>query len=176
MAHNFDAPCTQAQFADLIGVSRPMVTTWVKEGKLVEDASLKDWVRSYCARIREVAAGRGGPRQAEPLPEGQLDLTQERAALARTQRLVQEVKLAIAKGEYGPIGLLGDTLAGASSAVVAQFDQLEASLAKTCPDLDPAAKVTVLKTIAQARNQWISHTTELLSGTIDMLTEPDDPA
>ncbi|QOR55738.1 MAG: hypothetical protein YHS30scaffold667_34 [Phage 65_10] len=176
MTFNPDAPCTQAQFADLIGVSRPIVTKMLADGKLAEGGTLREWLHGYCARIREVASGRGGPRPTEPLPEGQLDLTQERAALARTQRLVQEVKLAIAKGEYAPVGLLGDTLAGASSAVVAQFDQLEAQLAKTCPDLDPVAKTTVLQTIAKARNQWIAHTAELLSGTIDMLTEPDDPA
>ena len=176
MTFNPDAPCTQAQFADLIGVSRPIVTKMLADGKLQEGGTLREWLHGYCARIREVAAGRGGPRPNEPLPEGQLDLTQERAALARSQRLSQEMKLAVMKGEFAAIGLLGDTLAGAAGAVAAQFDQLEGLLAKTAPDLEPAVRDVVLQTIARARNQWVAHTASLMDQAIDMLTEPDDPA
>jgi len=79
---------------------------------------------------------------------------QERAALAREQRIGQAIKNGVARKEYAPVGLLADVLGTASSAVVDRFDHLEGVLAKSCPDLPEDAKTAVLTVIADARNEW----------------------
>ena len=166
-------PISQRKFAALVGVQPQVVNQWVNEGWMPKDGTLRDWMRALVARLK----GRQGPKAALPPPGAEvppdpdaaakLDLNQEKAALARTQRLIQEVKLATARGEYAPIGLLADVLAQASGAVVAQFDQMEGRLAKACPDLPEAAKLTVLNTLAAARNVWIAETAELVKQQIE---------
>jgi hypothetical protein len=69
------------------------------------------------ASLRDQAAGRLGSEL------GGLDLTQERAALAREQREGQSIKNAVARKEYAPVGLLADVLGMVASAVVDRFDQ-----------------------------------------------------
>lgn len=83
---------------------------------------------------------------------------QERARLARSQREAQDIKNAVARGEFAPIGLLADVLGMASSAVVDRFEQLESAMRKACPDLPDEAKATVQQVIANARNEWIRAT------------------
>lgn len=125
-------------------------------------------VLAYCERLRDQAAGRLGDEV------GGLDLVQERAALAREQRIGQAMKNAIARSEYAPIGALADVLGMASSAVVDRFDQLEGSLRKACPDLPEEARATVMQVIASARNEWIRSTARLVTEQVDALLESDD--
>lgn len=123
---------------------------------------------AYIRRLREQAAGRMGD-------SGGLDLVQERAALAREQRIGQYIKNSVARREYGPVGLLADVLGTASSAVVDRFDHLEGMLAKSCPDLPEEAKTAVLTVIAEARNEWIKSTATLVDAAVDdMLAESED--
>ena len=103
---------------------------------------------------------------------------QERAALARSQRIAQDLKNDIARGEYAPIGLLTDVLATASAAVVDRFEQLEGALRKACPDLPDAARSTVMTVIASARNEWIRSTAQLVDRSLDeqLAEQADDDA
>ncbi|WP_320363723.1 hypothetical protein, partial [Aquabacterium sp.] len=133
-----DAKATQALIGQLVGVSQQAISALVNAGKLPADATIGEMLIAYCERIREQAAGRKGET-------GDLDLVQERAALARSQRESQELKNAVARGEYAPIGLLADVLGKASGAVVDRFDQLPGRIAKACPDLPDAARVAVLE-------------------------------
>lgn len=122
----------------------------------------------YIRRLREQAAGRAGNE------EGGLDLVQERAGLAREQRINQAIKNAVARKEYAPVGLLADVLGQAASAVVGRFDQLEGMLRKACPDLPDEAKTAVLQVIASARNEWIRSTAKLVSESVDAMLEADE--
>lgn len=160
---------TQAQFAALVGIAQPNVSTMLSSGKLPADAPLGEMLLAYCARLREQAAGRMGESTG-------LDLVQERAALARAQREGQDIKNAIARREYAPIGLLADVLGMASSAVVDRFDQLEGQLRKACPDLPDEARTTVQTVIAAARNEWIRGTCSLVSDALDdmLAAQADD--
>jgi hypothetical protein len=88
---------------------------------------------------------------------------QERAALAREQRLGHEIKNEVARKTYGPITLLAETLALASQAVVERFEQLPGALKKNCPDLPEAARVQVMTAIAAARNEWEARTQALVT-------------
>eukprot|EP00456_Euglypha_rotunda_P052083 TRINITY_DN4199_c0_g1_i6.p2 TRINITY_DN4199_c0_g1~~TRINITY_DN4199_c0_g1_i6.p2 ORF type:complete len:185 (+),score=39.65 TRINITY_DN4199_c0_g1_i6:1366-1920(+) len=161
------AVITQAEFAAVIGVSEAKVSQMVAEGVIERGQTAHAWLLAYCERLREVAAGRGS------LEEGGLDLVQERAKLARSQREAQDIKNAVARKEFAPIGLLADVLAAASSAVVDRFEQLEGALRKACPDLPDEAKATLQQVIANARNEWIRSTAKLVAVDLDKLAEAD---
>lgn len=161
----------QTTLADLVGVSQPAISAMVSEGKLPGDGTLGEVLLAYCQRLRAQAAGRLGA------DAGGLDLVQERAALAREQRIAQALKNAVARGEYAPIGLLGDVLGMASSAVVDRMEQVDGQLRKACPDLPEVARNTVLAVLANARNEWIRATTKLVAERVDvLLQDPEDDA
>lgn len=157
---------SQAEFAQLIGVSEARVSQLVSEGVIARGETAQAWLLGYCERLRDQAAGRAGAEA------GGLDLVQERAALAREQRIGQAIKNQVARKEYAEVGLLADVLARAASAVVDRFDQLEGTLRKAVPDLPDEAKVAVLQVIAQARNEWIKGTERLVADEVDaMMTD-----
>ena len=159
---------TQAEFAEIIGVSEAKVSQLVGEGVIARGETARTWLHAYCQRQREVAAGRMSAEM------GGLDLVQERAALARSQREAQEIKNATARGEYAPVELLADVLSTASSAVVDRFEQLEGALRRTCPDLPDEAKATVMQIVASARNEWIRSTAKLVAERVEDAYGEDD--
>lgn len=151
-----DAPISQAEFAQIVGVSEARISQLVSEGVIVRGDTGHSWLLGYCERLRDQAAGRASSET------GGLDLVQERAALAREQRLAQALKNAVARGEYAPIGALADVLGMASSAVVDRMDQFEGLLRKACPDLPEEARTIALVVMADARNEWIRSTAKLV--------------
>lgn len=165
---NFDAPISQAEFAALIGVSEARVSQLVSEGVIVRGDTGHAWLLGYCERLRDQAAGRASAGL------GGLDLVQERAALARSQREAQDLKNAVARGEFAPIGALADVLGLASSAVVDRMDQIEGQLRKACPDLPEDARFTVLRVLADARNEWIRVTSKLIGERVAAMAEAPD--
>lgn len=156
---------SQAEFALIVGVSEATVSGLVAEGTLVRGETVQQWLHNYCRRLREVAAGRMSGEL------GGLDLVQERAALARTQREGLEIKNAVARKEYAPIDLLAAVLAAASQAITERFDELPGKLVKEVPDLPDEARVVVMTVIANARNEWVKKTSELV---VADETSPDD--
>lgn len=160
-------PITQAVFAELVGVSEARVSQLMASGAIRQGETAGQWLLSYTERLRDQAAGRMGEN-------GGLDLVQERAALARSQRFAQDMKNSVALGEYAPVGLLSDVLGKASSSVVDRFDQLPGKLAKACPDLPEAARSAVLEVVTSARNQWVRSTATLVDAFLDELPEDDD--
>lgn len=162
MLIDLTAQGTQAELADLVGVTQQSISALMGEGKLPQMGSLGFMLHAYCRRLREQAAGRIGDEV------GGLDLSQERAALARTMREGHELKNAVARGEFGSIALLSEVLATASQAVVERFEQLPGQLKKACPELPDAAREQIMVTIAGARNEWLRATSELMVSKIDM--------
>lgn len=158
-----DQTVSQAEFAQMIGVSEARVSQLVSEGIIVRGDTAHEWLIGYCERLRDQAAGRAGSES------GGLDLVQERAALAREQRIAQALKNDVARGEYAPIGLLTDVLATAGAAVVDRFEQLDGALRKACPDLPDEARTTIMTVIASARNEWIRSTAQLVDRSLDDL-------
>lgn len=159
-----DGVVTQQVFGDLVGITQPAVSDLITRGVLVAGDVFTAWLRSYTAHLRAQAAGR----------DGDGNLARERAALSRSQRRGQDIKNAIALGEYAPIGLLGDVLAVASAAVVDRFDALPGDLRKACPNLPAEARDAIAKTIASARNEWIRSTAELVDRQLDAMTMTTD--
>lgn len=158
---------SQAEFAQIVGMSEARVSQLVSEGVLARGGTGMEWLQAYCERLRNQAAGRLGTEI------GGLDLVQERAALAREQREGQAIKNAVARKEYAPIGLLSDVLGMAASAVVDRFDQLEGLLRKAAPDLPVEAKSAVMQVIANARNAWIRGTERIVSEAVDAMLADD---
>ena len=76
-----DQQVSQAEFAAMIGVSEARASQLVSEGVIVRGETAHEWLVAYCERLRDQAAGRLGEGA------GGLDLVQERAALAREQRI-----------------------------------------------------------------------------------------
>lgn len=152
----------------MIGVSEARVSQLLSEGVMARGDTAHGWLLAYCERLRDQAAGRAGTET------GGLDLVQERAALAREQRIGQAIKNAVARREYAPVGLLADVLGQAASAVVDRFDQLEGTLRKAVPDLPDEAKTAVFTVIASARNEWIRSTEKLVGDAVDTLLLESD--
>jgi phage terminase Nu1 subunit (DNA packaging protein) len=86
-------PGTQAELAELIGVSEARVSQLMTDGNVQRGEALDKQLLQYCAWMREVAAG----RQSET--GGGLDLVHERALLSRTTRETGELRLAQLRGE-----------------------------------------------------------------------------
>lgn len=158
-----DQVTSQADFAEMVGVSEARVSQLMADGVMQRGGTAHDWLLAYCDRLRDQAAGRVGDGV------GGLDLVQERAALTRSQREKQDLDNAKARGEYAAIGLLTDVLGRASSATVDRFDLLEGDLRKACPDISDEVLLTVLGVIAKARNEWIRATSRLVDEYIDQL-------
>ncbi|MBI1626456.1 hypothetical protein [Comamonas suwonensis] len=157
----------QADFASVIGVSQQNVSALMAEGKLPTGGTWAELLIAYCHRLREVAAGRMSGEL------GGLDLVQERAGLAKAQREAQELKNAVARGEYAPIGILADVLGLASSAIVDRMDQFEGQVRKACPDLPQEVLLIVLRIMADARNEWIRSTSQLVNKEVEAMAQLD---
>lgn len=148
----------------MVGVSQQAVSALMREGKIPAQGTVGDLLLAYCERMRAVAAARASE-------EGGVDLVQERALLAREQRIGQAHKNAVARGEYAPIGVLADVLAEASSAVVDRFDQLDGMISKACPDLPDEVRTLLQKLIASARNEWIRATDKKVLDRVDAMVQ-----
>lgn len=156
MLLDLSAPALQAVTGEIVGVSQQAISAMVNDGKLPTEATQGEMIVAYCQRLRDQAAGRLGSEI------GGLDLVQERAALAREQRLGIEIKNAVARGEYAPIAMLSEVLATASQSVVERFEQLPSMLKKSCPDLSESAREQVMAVLADARNEWVRATHDLV--------------
>ncbi len=160
------APLTQAEFGELVGVSQQAVSELVRSGHLPEGSSGGAWLLAYCGRLRAQAAGRGA--------DGALVLAQERAHLAREQRIAQALKNAVSRKEYAPVGLLTEVLATASQAVATQLDALPGLIHKVAPEMSQDARDAVARTVAAARNGWAEGTAKLEALKIPGVDDDDD--
>lgn len=159
---DLDQSGTQADLAELVGVSQQAIS---QAG--IPAGSLREMLLAYCHRLREIAAGRASEY-------GGLDLVQERAALAREQRLGLEIKNAALRGEYASVALLAEVLASASQAVAQRFDHLPGVLRKACPEMTEAQRDQVFAVLANARNEWVSATAQLVAKSLaDESEEPE---
>ncbi len=154
---SLDRKGTQAEFAALIGVTQPKVSQLLSDDVLHPDDTLAQWLRVYCARLREVAAGR------DDGDAGGLSLTRERALESRERRRGLALKNAVARGEFAPIKLLAEVLAAASQAVTQRFEHLPGHLRKTCPEMTDTQRDAVISVIVAARNEWARATADLIA-------------
>src|SRR5450830_1178931 len=74
----------------MVGLSKARVSQLMADNVMVRGDTAHAWLIAYCERLRDMAAGRASSET------GGLDLVQERAALAREQRIAQALKNAVA--------------------------------------------------------------------------------
>lgn len=166
MRINLNSEVKQADLAVLVGISQPAVSQLMTEGKIPSSGALGAVVRAYCHRLREQAAARMGG--------GALDLVQERAALAREQRIGQAMKNAIARGEFAQTAVLKTILDLAASTVADQIEQAALQIDAACPDLPADARAVIDRVLAGAALEWLRSTSELVTrADADLSDEPD---
>ena len=141
---NLEAKATQQTFATLVGVTRSAVVAAVSEGILTPGQSYKEWLLAYCKRLREMAAGR--------YSAGELDLTEERARLARAQSERIEMENAVKRGELAPIDTLRDAIIPAMTQISALMDAIPVKLKREAPHLTATDLEIVKREIANAMN------------------------
>jgi phage terminase Nu1 subunit (DNA packaging protein) len=94
-------PVSARTLGDWLGITDRAVRMAAEEGRVVRSGhgkyDLKASVTRYASHFREVAANRSGD------PENSLELTAERAALAREQREGQRIKNEAARRELVPV-------------------------------------------------------------------------
>ena len=163
---DFSLPCRQADFAALVGVSQQAISGLVVADVLRHGQTAGQWMLAYCSRLREQAAGRQS--------DGELNLVQERAALAREQRIAQELKNAETKKEMAPVALLAAVLAKASQSVSDELEALPAQLKKHVDGLPESAIRVIDESCRRARNNWLHGTGEDALFEIDSEAESDD--
>ncbi len=147
-----------------MGVTQPAISAMMADRRLPQNGTWLELIRAYVGQLRKTAAGRG---------EEVSELARQKTLLIKAQTEAQDLKNAVARGEYAPIGILADVLALASSAIVDRLDQLEGQLRKACPDLPEEARMVILRVIADARNEWIRSTSKLVADSLDRMAQSE---
>lgn len=135
---------TQAKFGEMVGISQPAVSDLLSRGVIEADASVGEWLKSYCGHLREQAAGR--------MAAGDLDLAAERAALARAQRERIEMQNAVTRGELAPVILIEQVLSRAAAKTAGIFDAIPGMIRRRVSTLTADDIDMIAGEIAKARN------------------------
>lgn len=161
----------QSELAAALGVSRGTVCRAVARGMPTDSAeAARAWRAEHVNGYRRAASAKSGQEGGD---DG-ANLARERAALARAQREGIEIKNAALRGEYAKISLLADVLATASAAVAERLDGLPAVLRRRCRHLSADGIAAVVAVIAEARNEWVYATAELVRQRVTVPDNDDD--
>lgn len=139
-----DKQATQRQFADMIGVSESAVSSMVRDGIIVAGQPVGSWIKDYCARLREQAAGRAA--------SGDLDLAGERARLAKEQADKIAMQNAEKRAELGPVSLIEQVLTKAAGRISGVFDAIPGMVKRRVPNLRSEDIDLIAGEVAKARN------------------------
>ncbi len=82
MSNHLDRKATQAEFAKLVGISQQAASKQLDKGAIKAGETLREWLLTYCDRLRDQAAGRGGSQQ-ESLASAKTEEAQVKTALNR---------------------------------------------------------------------------------------------
>ncbi len=165
---------SQSRLAKMVGVTQPAISAMVSAGKIKVGGSLLEMVNAYCEHLRDQAALRISDEG------GDLDLTQERAALARSYRQGHELKNQRQREEFAPVSLLEVVLRTAQQSVLAGIDELTDVVRTVCPGLPDECYGRVAATVADVRLEWERSTATLavkpMTAAEALTDEPVDPA
>lgn len=156
---DFAAAISQEDFADLVGISQPSVSQLVRKGVLEPGASTLEWMHAYTARLREQALGRD--------EDG--DLARERGALAKAQRIGQDIRNTREQSEFAPRALLEDILRLVSVAIADRMVGLPAYVFEACPGLPDAARAVIEHKADATRAEWLRSTANLSEIDLDAI-------
>lgn len=135
---------TQEQFASLVGIAQQTVSDFVSRGVLHPSATLGEWLLTYCAHLRGIAAGRGG--------DDGVELSRERAALARAQTERIEMMNAERRRELAPARLIEELLARTATRVARVLETIPGEVRRRLPAATSEDIHAVACIVAKARN------------------------
>ena len=135
---------TQEQLAALVGVSQQAVSLVAGRGVLQPGATLGEWLLAYCEHLRGIAAGRGG--------DDGVELSRERAALARAQTERIEMMNAERRRELAPARLLEDLLARTASRAARVLETIPGEIRRRLPSATSDDIQAVTTIVSKARN------------------------
>lgn len=165
---DLDNPISQREFSTIIGVSEPAVSGLVKRGVIRTGQSAGEWIFAYCRHLREQAAGRS------------LELSEERAGLAREQKLLARIKKQRELGEWAPIENITLALSRVTAQMASIFDSIPIQLKRQFPSLTADQLNVIREELAKARNMLVSVGTEAVTDAAirvaDYVDEYDDGA
>lgn len=139
-----DRTVTQAAFAELVSISQPAVSELISRGTLTRGASLRRWLVEYCENLREQAAGRAST--------GDLDLIQERAALAREQRIKIAMVNQQMQKELAPVSVLEQVLAKVGRQIATKLEAIPVQIKRRTTTLSAEDIDLITEEITKARN------------------------
>lgn len=116
---------SRSDFGKAVGVSRQTVDGLIDREILSASDTFGNWLLAYCDHLREVAAGR--------YAGGQLNLAQERAALAAVQREKIEMQNAVTRGELVSMSVLEEILSKVGARSTKILEALPAKLKRSVP-------------------------------------------
>ena len=161
MNPDFDLPCTQQQFADLVGISQQAISDHLAAGVLQPGQTMGDWLADYISHLREQAAGRGA--------DGELAANRAKESYTRNQLL--ESRLAERRREVAPVNIIEQVLAHIGSQIRGTLEPLHVNLKMRCPQLT-ADDIKLIETeVATACNLAVSTSMASLSALDDEATE-----
>ncbi|NYT38881.1 DNA packaging Nu1 [Allopusillimonas soli] len=129
---------TQAKFAQLVGVTQPVISGLLMRGVLTSGDTAGNWLLAYCQNLRDVAAGR------EQTDSG-LDLEAQKARLASAQADKVEMENEVRRGNLAEVAVLEWVLTSAGSLVGAALDAIPAKLKRRLASLT-AADILIIET------------------------------
>lgn len=135
---------TQVRFGELVGISQPAVSDLLSRGIIQDGGSAGQWLISYCAHLREQAAGRAA--------SGDLDLATERARLAKEQADKVAMQNAVTRGELAPAYLIEEVLTKVAGRIAGILDAIPGMIRRRVPTLTSDDVDLIAGQIAQARN------------------------
>jgi terminase small subunit / prophage DNA-packing protein len=151
-------PCTQEDFARLVGISQPAVSDLMARGLLGRGQSAQTWLHAYTAQLREQAAGRGA--------DGELAMRRAQESATRNELL--QIKLKKAREEYAEVALLELVLASVGKRMSSLLEPLPSRIKMLVPSLTAEDLKQIDAVITEARNI-------AASASLAVLTEDRDP-
>lgn len=156
---NYSYQPTQAEFAELFGISQPTVSGLLTRGIINENGTLQDWATAYAGHLREIAAGRAAL--------GDLDLATERARLAKEQADRVAMLNAIQRCELAPVAAMEMVLANVGTKVGKILDTIPAQIKRRVPGITAEVIAAIDGDITKCRHLAASMT-------LASLDEPDE--
>jgi phage terminase Nu1 subunit (DNA packaging protein) len=163
---NIDEEVSQCEFSMVIGVSEPLVSKLIAKGVIMPGQSLREWIIAYCQNLREQAAGRS------------LELSTERAGLAKEQKLRARIAKLRDLGEWAPIENMTLVLSRVTTQMASTFDNIPVKLKRAFPELTSDQLNIVRAEINEIRNLMVSVGKEAVADAakrlVDYVDEFDD--
>jgi phage terminase Nu1 subunit (DNA packaging protein) len=157
---DLDQPCTQVDFAHLVGITQPAVSELLTKGILGKGQQARTWLLAYTAQLREQAAGRGADGE----------LAANRAAESRTRNEMLQIKLKRMRGEYADVSVIDQVIAHVGTTIASKLEPLPARIKMLCPQLTADDLKGIEATITDARNMAAAASI----ATLDLVNADDD--